>query len=449
MGYGLSFKNRLKPKPKDYRLSNIDSKSSKMERIIIIGGWFAGLNLVKHLDKNKYQVMLIDRDNFHCFPPLFYQIASSSLASANICFPFRREFKKYRNVSYHMGHVKNIDMDAKTVTTSYETLSYDKLVIAAGSANNYFGMDDLAQTTFGIKTVAQAAHTRDEIIDRLERGAICDDPERRRELMSFLVVGGGPAGVEIAGALGEMKKYVIPKEYPDIKPEEVKITLVEGTGKLLGAMREKSSERALKYLKDLCVDVRLNTLMKEYKDKEVTFANGVKEHWETVIWTAGVKGEPIPGLPSDCFVGGGRIKVDLFNRLPGHEDVMAIGDVACMVCEGYPKDHPQMAQPAIQQAVNLAKNLNEGRFSHEFRYHDKGSMATVGKNRAVADLPKSSIGGFPAWFAWMAIHLISLLGMRNKVTVLLNWTWNYFSDSTTLRLRLLPSKYPIRRHWGD
>ncbi len=200
----------------------------------MIGGGFAGLNLVKYLDKDKFQVKLIDRDNFHCFPPLFYQIASSSLASANICFPFRREFKKYKNVAYHMGHVKDIDLESKRVVTSYETLEYDRLVIAAGSANNYFGMDKLSESTFGIKTVAQAAHTRDEIIDRLERGAICKDAARRRELLSFLVVGGGPAGVEIAGALGEMKKYVLPKEYPDIDPEEVRITLVEGTGKLLG-----------------------------------------------------------------------------------------------------------------------------------------------------------------------------------------------------------------------
>lgn len=420
-----------------------------MEKIVIIGGGFAGLNLIKHLDKKKFQVLLVDRDNYHCFPPLFYQIASSGLASANICFPFRREFKKYKNVSYHMGHVKNIDLESKTVTTSYETLKYDKLVIAAGSANNYFGMTELGETTFGIKTVAQAAHTRDEILDRLERGSMCEDPEKRKELMSFLVVGGGPAGVEIAGALGEMKKYVLPKEYPGINPDEVRITLVEGTGKLLGAMSPKSSERALKYLKDLMVNVRLNTLMKEYKDKEATFVDGTKEYWETVIWTAGVKGEPMPGLPEECFVKGGRIAVDLFNRLIGREDVMALGDIACMQCDEYPKGHPQMAQPAIQQAKNLAKNLNEGSFTHEFKYHDKGSMATVGKNRAVADIKGQSIGGFAAWFAWMAIHLLSLLGMRNKITVLLNWIWNYFSNSSTLRLRLLPSKYPLRRHWGD
>lgn len=420
-----------------------------MERIIIIGGGFAGLNLVKKLNKDKFRIMVVDRNNFHCFPPLFYQIASSSLASANICFPFRREFIKHKNVSYHMGHVKGIDVVNKKITTSYETLEYDRLIIAAGSRSNYFGMDGLAHMTYGIKTVAQAAHTRDEIIDRLERGATSADPKRRKELLSFLVVGGGPSGVEIAGALGEMKKFILPKEYPELSPDDVRITLVEGTGKLLGAMKEKSSEKALKYLRDLMVDVRLNTTMKDYSDKYVTFGDGSKEYWETVIWTAGVKGEPMPGIPTECVGRGGRIIVDEYNRVKGLDDVMAVGDIALMECQAYPHGHPQMAQPAIQQAANLAKNLNEGNFTHEFQYHDKGSMATIGKNRAVADLPGKSYSGIVAWLMWMLIHLLSILGMRNKVTVMLNWIWNYFNYSTSLRLLLRPTKYPLRRHWGD
>lgn len=420
-----------------------------MERIIIIGGGFAGLNLVKKLNKDKFRIMVVDRNNFHCFPPLFYQIASSSLASANICFPFRREFIKHKNVTYHMGHVKGIDTVAKKVTTSYETLEYDRLIIAAGSRSNYFGMDVLAHMTYGIKTVAQAAHTRDEIIDRLERGATSSDPKRRKELLSFLVVGGGPSGVEMAGALGEMKKYILPKEYPELSPDDVRITLVEGTGKLLGAMKEKSSEKALKYLRDLMVDVRLNTTMKDYSDKYVTFGDGSKEYWETVIWTAGVKGEPMPGIPDNCIGRGGRIIVDEYNRVKGLDDVMAVGDIALMECEDYPHGHPQMAQPAIQEAANLAKNLNEGAFTHVFKYHDKGSMATIGKNRAVADLPGKSYSGIIAWLMWMLIHLLSILGMRNKVTVMLNWIWNYFNYSTSLRLLLRPTKYPLRRHWGD
>lgn len=421
-----------------------------MEKIVIIGGGFAGLNLAKRLDRNKFEVHIIDRNNFHCFPPLLYQVASSGLTESNISFPFRLEFRKLPHVSYHMGHVKNIDTVGKNVTTSYETLSYDRLVIAAGSTNNYFGMEGLDQTTYGIKTIGQAGHTRDEILDRLERGALCKDPEQRKKLLSFLVVGGGPSGVEIAGALGEMKKEILKREYPELKQEDVTITLVEGAPKLLGAMSEKASKKALEYLKSLLVEVRLNTAMKGYKDKEVEFADGHKEYWETVIWTAGVKGEPMPGLPPETLGRGGRIVTDGYNRVKGLEDtVMAIGDIALVQTEETPNGHPQMAQPAIQQAVNLAKNLNKGKFESLFHYHDKGSMATIGKHRAVADLPKFTFSGWSAWMVWLAIHLMSLLGMRNKVVVLMNWLWNYCTHSTSLRLLLRPNKYPLRRHWGD
>lgn len=421
-----------------------------MEKIVIIGGGFAGLNLVKRLDPEKYRISLVDRNNFHCFPPLFYQIASSGLVSANICFPFRREIKKMKNVSYHMGHVKMIDIAGKKVTTSYETLEYDRLIIAAGSTNNYFGMENLAEETFGIKTVAEAAHTRDEILDRLERGAICHDPERRRRLLTFLVVGGGPSGVEIAGAIGEMKKYILSKEYPELKPDDVTVTLIEAAPQLLGAMKKKSRDRAVKDLESLMVNVRLNTGLKSYENKYVTFADGHKEYYETLIWTAGVKGEPIPGLPPEIIGRSNRIIVDEYNRVKGYEDsIMAVGDIALMQCEAYPNGHPQMAQPAIQQARNLAKNLNKGEFRHKFEYLDKGSMATIGKNRAVADLKGFSFSGFFAWLTWLFIHLISILGMRNKLSVMVNWFWNYLFYSTSLRLLLRPTRFPLRKHWGD
>lgn len=424
--------------------------SDRKERIVIVGGGFAGLNLCKHLDRKKYDIALVDRNNFNSFPPLFYQVASSGLVGADICFPFRREIKKRHGVSYHMGHIKDIDTEAKTITTSYETIPYDRLVLAAGSTNNYFGMENLARETFGIKTVAEAAHTRDEILDRLERGALCADPDRRRQLLSFLVVGGGPAGVEIAGALGEMKKYILPKEYPELNPDDMKITLVEGTGALLGAMSSRSQEYAIKALGELMVDVRLHSMMKSYDDKYVTFADGHREYFETLIWTAGVMGEPIPGLPSSAIGHGNRILVDRFNRLKGFEDsIFAIGDICLMISAEAPKGHPQMAQPAIQMAKNLARNLNAGQMTHPFTYHDKGSMATIGKNKAVADLKKFSFTGFFAWLVWMFIHLISILGMRNKITVLSNWMWNYIFYSTSLRLLMRPTKYPLRRHWGE
>ncbi len=421
-----------------------------MEKIVIIGGGFAGLNLAKNLDHSKFEIKIVDRNNFHCFPPLFYQIASSGLVSANICFPFRREIKKMPGVSYHMGHVKNIDVEKRQVTTSYETLDYDRLIIAAGSTNNYFGMDSLAEETYGIKTVGQAAHTRDEILDRFERGALCTDPERRRQLLSFVVVGGGPSGVEIAGALGEMKKYILAKEYPELKPDDVTITLIEGAPTLLGAMRPESQQKALEGLRDLMVNVRLNTLMTDYKDKYITFKDGHKEYCETLIWTAGVKGEPMPGLPAEVVGRGNRIIVDRFNRVEGYGDTLfAVGDIALMETEKYPHGHPQMAQPAIQQGATLAKNLNRGSFDIPFHYHDKGSMATIGKHRAVADLPKFTFSGFFAWLVWMLVHLLSILGMRNKLSVLMNWFWNYMFYSTSLRLLLRPTKFPLRRHWGD
>lgn len=421
-----------------------------MERIVIIGGGFAGLRLCKKLDPSMYEICLVDRNNFNCFPPLFYQIASSGLTSANICFPFRREFKRHRNVSYHMGHVKNIDVAAREVTTSYETIKYDKLILAAGSTNNYFGMDSLGEETFGIKTVAEAAHTRDEILDRFERGALCQDKARRRELLTFLVVGGGPAGVEIAGALGEMKKYILKKEYPELEPDDITITLVEGTGLLLGAMRPQSQEYALKTLKKLMVNVRLNTVLKDYSDKYVNFADGQKEYYETLIWTAGVRGEPMPGLPQECVGHGNRVLVDEYNRVKGLDgSVFAVGDICLMQRPDHPKGDPQMAQPALQMANNLAKNLNRGEFRTPFRYRDKGSMATIGKAKAVADLPHFSFNGLFAWLVWMFIHLMSILGMRNKLSVLTNWTWNYLFYSTSLRLLLRPTRYPLRKHWGE
>ena len=422
----------------------------KKTTVLIIGGGFAGMNLAKRLDYKKYEVRVLDRNNYHSFPPLFYQVASSALDVPSISFPFRREFKKTKGkVAYHMGHVKGIDISAKTVTTSYETISYDKLVIAAGSTNNYFGIPGLSEKVFGIKTSMEASHTRDEILDRLERGCMEKDIARRKELLSFLVVGGGPAGVEIAGALGEMKRDVIPREYPELDPSDMTITLVEGADRLLSAFDTKLSDKAAEYLKQLLVDIRLNTVMKGYEDKMVAFADGHQEYWETVVWTAGVMGEPMPGLPKEMTGRGGRIIVDEFNRVKGADDVFAIGDIALMATDGYPSGHPQVAQPAIQQARNLARNLNAGTMKSPFVYNDKGTMATIGRNKAIAQIGKLTFAGRFAWLLWMLIHLISILGVRTKVTVLLNWIWNYCTYSTSLRLLMRPTRFPLRRHWGD
>lgn len=421
-----------------------------METIVIIGGGFAGLNLIKKLKRGRYRIRVVDRNNFHCFPPLFYQVASSGLDSSNISFPLRRELKRRRDVTYHMGHVKNIDLEARTVTTSYETLRYDKLVLACGTTNNYFGMEGLDRLTFGMKSVSEAIRLRDEILDRLERGAICKDPERRRQLLSFVVVGGGPAGVEIAGALGEMKKYVVPREYPELDPGEVSIKLVEGTGALLAAMGEKSGRKAMQYLQELECEVCLNTTVRHYgEDKMLLFGDGREEYCETVVWTAGVRGVPLPGFEPAVVEHNGRIRIDSRMRVEGMTDVYAIGDIAEMKCDEYPKGHPQVAQVAIQMGRTLAHNLNEPEKATDFRYRDKGSMATVGRNRAVVVMKHAFMDGYPAWLAWMFIHLISLLDMRNRIIVLINWIWNYLTYSTSLRLLIRPTKYPERKHWGD
>ena len=422
-----------------------------METIVIIGGGFAGLNLLKRLKRGgRYRIRLVDRNNYHYFPPLFYQVASSGLDASNIAFPLRRELKKRHDVTYHMGHVKNIDLEAKTVTTSYETLRYDKLVLACGTTNNYFGMEGMDRLTFGMKSVSEAIRLRDEILDRLERGAICKDVERRRQLLSFVVVGGGPAGVEIAGALGEMKKYVVPREYPEIDPKEVSLRLVEGSGSLLSAMGEKSGRKAMQYLRELECEVCLNTTVRQYgEDKMLLFGDGREEYCETVVWTAGVRGVPLPGFDPSVTGRNGRILVDRRMRVEGMTDVYAIGDIAEMRCEEYPKGHPQVAQVAIQMGRTLAHNLNEPEKAQDFRYRDKGSMATVGRNRAVVVMKHAFMDGYFAWLAWMCIHLISLLDMRNRIMVLINWVWNYLTYATSLRLLIRPVRYPERKHWGN
>lgn len=426
------------------------------KRVVVLGGGFAGLNFVKHIDHNKYHVTLIDKHNYHTFPPLFYQVASSGLDASSISFPFRREFskKKAKGSMLVMSSVQEVDTVKKTVTTPWATVEYDILVIALGATNNFFGNPDLVKSVYTLKSAAQAIRCRNDILDHLERAVVTHDEKLRRKLLNFVIVGGGPTGVEIAGALGEMKKYIMPREYPEIKQEEVGITLLEGAPKLLGAMSEKSSATALENLtNDLMVDVKLNTLMKSYDNETVTLSDGMEIEAGMVIWTAGITGTPFPILLPDGSslprVKGGRIAVDNLNRVVGLDDVYALGDIAFMTGDPlFPEGHPQLAQVAIQSARNLAKNLNQG-ISHPFSYHDKGSMATIGRNRAVVDMKKVFFKGFPAWLTWMFIHLISLLGMRNKLSVLINWLWSYFSYSTSLRLIIHPNRFPLRSRWGE
>lgn len=426
----------------------------KKEKVVIIGGGFAGLNLVKKLDRNKFDVVVVDRHNYHSFPPLFYQIASSGLDPGSICFPLRRELYrrlKGKGVTLAMGDAKCVDVSRKEVLVDDRKVKYDKLVIATGTTNNFFNMPELIEDVFTLKTAPQSIRCRNQILYNLEQAANTKDREKRRRLLCFVVIGGGPTGVEIAGALGEMKRYVLPREYPSIPQEDLRILLVEAAPRLLGTMNPKSSSEVEGYLKHLMVDVKTGVGMSSYKDGVVKLADGQSIQSDTVIWTAGVTGVKLPIEGADIERGrGNRLVVDGTNKVIGLEDVYAVGDIALMpnVDKAFPGGHPQLAQVAIQQSRLLAKNLNKNE-AKTFVYNDKGTMATVGRNRAVADLGKLHLSGFPAWFIWMFIHLISILGMRNKISVLINWIWAYFSYQSSLRILVRPDKYPVKNRWRE
>lgn len=426
--------------------------NSSKPRIVVLGGGFAGLNFVKHIDKEKFDVILVDRHNYHSFPPLFYQVASSEIDPSSICFPFRRELGKRKGcrISFHMGSAKSVDTERRCITTDCETIPYDKLVIAFGTTNNFFGNNSLKDEVYTLKSNDQAIRIRNEILYRCERASIEPDREKRRRMLTFVVIGGGPAGVEMAGAIGELKRYIIRRDYPEISPDDLTISLYEGRGKLLATMSEKSSETALRDLRSLMVDIHLGRQMKSYADNILTFDDGSTVYSEMVIWTAGVTGRPLEFKCTDYTPArGGRYPTDRFCRVEGLEDIFAIGDVNLMTYGEYTRGLPQLAQVAIQQGRFLAENLNRDRWNKEFTYNDKGSMATIGRNRAVVDMGRFHLDGFIAWMAWMFIHLISLLGMRNKISVLISWFWAYFSYNTALRLLLAGSKYPKRGRMWD
>lgn len=422
--------------------------------IVIIGAGFGGLSIAKKLDKKKWRVVVVDKHNYHSFPPLFYQVATSGLDSASIAFPLRREMRKGRmkGVEFHMGEVSEIRVDRHEVHTQYETLHYDKLVIAAGTTNNFFRIPDLDKDVNTLKSMPEAIRCRNDILMRLERASVCADPVRRRQMLSFTVVGGGPAGVEVAGALGEMKRFVIPREYPSINQDEVRINLVEGTDSILGFMPEKLRAKAMESLEKLMVNVLTGRTMRSYSNNKITFAEPDAEpiYSETLIWTAGVTGCSFKLTGTEVSPGpGNRFVVDAFNRVEGMEDVCAIGDIALHTDARYPRGVPQLAQGAIQQGATLAENLNSGEWRKEFSYRDKGTMATIGRNKAVAHIGRMQVSGFPAWLAWMFVHLITLMGMRNKIVVLVNWTWAYFSFSSSLRLIMHQARYPLFHRWHD
>lgn len=429
---------------------------AQLPKVVILGGGFAGLNTAKRIDSSRYEVHLVDRNNFHSFPPLFYQVASSGIDPTAISFPLRREMHKLhrpRNVRFHMGKVMSVDVDARVVTTDIETLCYDYLVIALGTTNNFFGDKTLIEKVYTLKSVDESIRMRNEILYRCERAAVCSDAGERRRLLSFAVIGGGPAGVEIAGALGEQKRWILKRDYPGISPDEMTIKLIEGSDRLLRTMSEEASRTAAKGLADLMVDVTLGRTMKSYEGETVTLDDGSTFDAGMVIWTAGVTAVPFTFIGKDAGSlrgPGGRVLTDATCRVPSHPEIFAIGDNGIFMDERYQRGLPQLAQVAIQEGRYVARGLNSGgRFDSPFTYKDKGSMATIGRNRAVADIGKMHMTGFPAWVAWMFIHLISLLGMRNKLSVLISWVWAYFTHNTAMRLLLKGSRYPLRGDMND
>ena len=423
---------------------------NEKEHIVIVGGGFAGLTLLKQLDRDKYRVTIVDSTNYPSFPPLFYQIASGGIEPAGICFPLRREIKRFiaADARFHMGKVTLVDTARCVIHTDVgEAIHYDRLILAAGSTNNFFNMPDLEERVYTLKSVEQAIRCRNDILLRMERATVTHDPVKRRQQLSFVVVGGGPTGVEIAGALGEMKRYTIPREYPEISRSDISITIVEGADRLLPTMSRKSSDQARRYLEKLMVTVKTGLNMRSYDGATVALDSGATLPAGMLIWTAGVKAVPFEFTGREPRVGrGGRIMVDPYNRVVDVDKVYAVGDICLSTSDDrYPGGHPQVAQVAIQQARTLAYNLNAGYGKRPFRYADKGSMATVGRNRAVVDLPRLHLGGWAAWVAWMGVHLVSILGMRNKLAVLLTWIWDYFTYSQALRLILRSSRFPLRR----
>lgn len=439
--------------------ANIPATDKK--RIVIVGGGFGGLQLMEHLRSSNYQVVLIDQNNYHQFPPLLYQIATAGLNPSSISFPFRRLFARRKNQFFRLATLRAVFPEEKYIQTSIGKISYDYLVLCAGSTTNFFGNEDIAAAAMPMKTVAEAAGLRNALLSNFERALTCSDERERQELLNVVVVGGGPSGVEIAGAIAEMRRYVLPRDYPDMDASRMHIYLVEGSPKLLGAMSAKASDSARKFLQQLNVELLLNVMVSDYRDNTVYLSDGRSIPSLTFIWVGGVRAQSVPGLGEDCLGRGGRLKVNKYHQVAGYSDIYAIGDIALMSGDpDYPAGHPMMAQPAIQQGVNLAYNFcaqEKNQNLRPFCYRDLGSMATIGRNLAVADIGRAHFAGFFAWFLWMAVHLRSILGIHNKLAVLLDWVWSYITYDRSNRM-IMRAKLPLvlqeraRReqstHWG-
>lgn len=420
----------------------IPDKQNK-KRIVIAGGGFAGLKIARKLDPRRFQIVLLDRNNYHLFQPLLYQVATSGIEPSAISFPFRRIFKNYRDFYIRLCRVERVMAEEKVVVTSIGTIAYDYLVIATGCDTNFFGNTTLPQQTMQLKTTSEALYNRNRIIASFEEALNCPAEEVRRRKMTFVIVGGGATGIEMAGALAEMRKFILPKDYPDLDIGLMQIILIDAGARLLSAFSEKSSAEVEKHLADLKVEIRLNCSVTGYDGNRLVLNDGFGIETENVFWVAGVKANSLTGFTADRYGRGNRLLVDAYNRVCGLENVFAIGDTALMVTAAYPNGHPQVVQPAIQQARLLAKNLEKmetGKALKPFVYYNKGSMATIGRNKAIVEMKGMRLSGFIAWAIWLFIHLMSIVGVKNRLFIFVDWMWSYVTYDQSLRILIKPRK---------
>src|SRR6185312_4487669 len=419
--------------------ANIPETNHK--RVVIIGGGFGGLKLARQLSNSDYQVVLIDKNNYHQFQPLFYQVATSGLEPSSISFPFRKIFQKNHSVVFRVANVTSVEPAKNILITDIGEITYDYLVIATGANTNFFGNENFRKYGLPMKNVSEALKIRNMVLQHYEDALTADNETARQALMNIVIVGGGPTGVEIAGTLADMRRFILPKDYPELDFSMMKIHLLEASPRLLNGMADISGIKASEYLQRLGVSVKVNTRVKDYDGNTVQLGDGQNIESRTLIWAAGVAGNIVKGISEDLIIKNNRIKVDRNNKVEGTANIYAIGDIAYMTEEKYPNGHPQVAQVAIQQAECLAKNF-ENVFNNKaltpFHYKDLGSMATVGRNLAVVDLPAVKFNGFLAWLIWMFVHLMSIVGTKNRLFIFINWMWNYITYDQSLRLIIKP-----------
>jgi NADH dehydrogenase len=414
-------------------------------RVVVVGGGFAGVNLVKRLAKDhRFQITLVDLNNYHFFPPLLYQVSTAFIEPSNISYPFRRMFQKKNNLRFYLGCLTNVHPENNTIETDTGTIEYDYLVLAVGTESNYFGMENVKRNALPMKNINDALNLRNHVLLTMEKAVRTADIREKEKYLNIVIAGGGPTGVEVAGMLAEMGRNIAAKEYPEIRDLKSHIYLIDAGPVLLGPMSAKSQKEAQKVLTHLGVHIILNTAVKDYTDGKVLLGDGRTIDTNVLIWASGVTGREVPGLPKDVIARGRRIMVDEFNRVAGSDNIFALGDICLQTTDkNFPNGHPQLAQVAIQQGQLLAHNLKklvDRQPLKPFAYNDKGSMAIISKYKAVADLPKFFFKGFFAWVVWLFIHIIPLVGFRNKIKLAFSWFWSFITNDPTLRLIIRPRK---------